>query len=183
VLSIEPPPGFKAEPQTIRYGSGTQLREIATVQRVDLSSPSGKATILVRLRNDAGVIADRTIDIDFRNSTMTARGYLIVGLIGVVIGFLIKLGMKALSVVPPPIAGAQAARDRDAPEHPLVRFAREHYYTVDLLVTLLIGFLVLLASLTGVIPPAGTQWPAALVTGAGVGVLANNELVGRIGRR
>jgi hypothetical protein len=42
---------------------------------------------------------------------------------------------------------------------------------------------VLLASLTGVVPPAGTQWPAALVTGAGVGVLANNELVGRIGRR
>jgi len=181
VLSVEPPPGFKVEPQTVRYTGGTEIREVMTLQRIDPTALSGTRKLLVRLRNDTAVLATETVDLTYEDSTLSTSRYLWLGLLGVIIGYIVKLALKGLAAVPDPIPPVTESQ-RVTAEHWFVAFVRKHYLGVDFTLTMLIGFLVLLGTLTGVLPPAGTRWPAAVWTGAAIGVLANNELLGSLKR-
>jgi hypothetical protein len=174
-LSLEPPPGFKVEPQSFQLTGAAPMRRIAVLQRVDSAVASGSRQLLARL-SEGTSSTDKELDFTFTNTTITTSRYLLVGLLGVLMGYVIKLVVKVFSSLPAPPADAGQA----VAEGPISRFIKAHYYTVDLLLTLAIGALVLLANLAGSAPQPGTQWPSAIVFGAGIGVLANNDLVARL---
>lgn len=177
-LSLEPPPGFKVEPQSIQLTGAAPMRRMAVLQRVDAAVSTGSRRLLVRLTEGTTTI-DAPLDFTFTNTTISTRRYLLLGLLGVMIGYLIKLLTKVFSAIPAPPLTA-LANVEPVEEGPITRFIKAHYYTTDFLLTVALGVLIMLANLAGTAPPPGTQWPSAIVFGAGIGLLANNDLVGRL---
>jgi hypothetical protein len=181
-LSLEPPPGFKVEPQSFQLTGAAPIRRMAVLQRVDAGVASGSRRLLARLTEGTTTptVTDTALEFAFINTTISTSKYLLLGLFGVMVGYLIKLLMKVFSAIPaPPPPNVQPNADPVA-EGPITRFIKAHYYTADFLFTLAIGALVLLANLAGTAPQPGTQWPSAIVFGAGIGVLANNDLIARL---
>jgi hypothetical protein len=179
-LALEPPPGFKVEPQSFQLTGQASIRRMAVLQRVDAGVASGNRQLLARLSEGTSppTVTDTALEFTFTNTTIATSTYLLLGLLGVIVGYLIKLVMKVFSAIPvPPLVQLNA----DAvTEGPITRFIKAHYYTADFLLTLAVGALLLLANLAGAAPPPGTQWPSAIVFGVGIGVLANNDLIARL---
>ncbi len=183
-LSIEPPPGFKTEPQSLQLLGPLPHTRTILVQRVDSAVPSGQRTILAHYR-DTPTSATGRIDFVHENVTVGTLSYLILGMVGVVFGYAIKMILKVFTALPVPQIALFALKDgtETRAEGPITKFVRDHYYTVDLGLTIAIGFLVLLSNLTESGPAAGTRWSAAVLLGAGIGVLANNDLLARLSPR
>jgi hypothetical protein len=184
VLSLQPPPGFKCDPQSFALTGDTPITRVAALQRIDPDTASGRRALFVQLR-DGAISTEELAPFQFQSSTLGTVSYLAYGLFGVVLGWLIKWSVKAFGAlpVPEPARAAGVAPADTGRESVFFAFVRTHYFAVDLALSLTIGFLALLANLSGGAPPAGTQWTSAIPLGAGIGVLANNELVGRLGRR
>lgn len=181
-LSLEPPPGFKVEPQSFQLTGSTPIRRMAALQRVDSGVASGNRRLLARLVEGTSppTATDTALEFTFTNTTIATSEYLLLGLLGVMVGYLIKLVMKVFSAIPaPPLENLQPNADPVA-DGPITRFIKARYYTADFLLTLAVGALVLLANLAGAAPQPGTQWPSAIVFGVGIGVLANNDLIARL---
>lgn len=125
--------------------------------------------------------------------------FYLVGLLGVLLGWASKLVVKAhAGKTPPPIvtglflspreaaANAQAMASGRGPVHGS-RFAvwlsssAPAYYAVDLLLTLVIAFLALVAlSREGHAPDAASTWQGAMILGFGLGLLTPSDLLGKV---
>jgi hypothetical protein len=112
--------------------------------------------------------------------------FLLIGGLGILIGYALRLAIRSTSRVPAPAFGqprddVQALGGGDGW---LTRTIRNHplaYLLVDGLVTLLLGLGAMLAMMTNDrLPDAGTTWHGTLLLGAGLGLLANSELVTRL---
>ena len=114
------------------------------------------------------------MEADAQLSTAT---YLILGGLGIATGYSLRLLVKVLSAVPAP----QPALGPADGEGPITSFVIGHYYAVDFIVTLVLGFLALFALMQGARPPqVASAWPHAITLGASLGLLTNSELITRL---
>lgn len=105
--------------------------------------------------------------------------YLLVGLTGVAIGYAVRMLVLALKAVQPQVE-AQTLAAEESPKG-LRKFVLEHYWTVDFAVTLVLGFLALVALMKDGRPPAtATYWHHAAMLGVGLGLLTNSDLLTRV---
>lgn len=124
--------------------------------------------------------------------------FYLVGLAGVLLGWASKLVVKThAGRTPPPIVAGlflsprEAAADAEAMasgkgrrESKLATWLSSSalaYYAVDLLLTLAIAFVVLVAlSREGRAPDAASTWQGAMILGFGLGLLTPGDLLGRV---
>lgn len=106
--------------------------------------------------------------------------YFLWGILGIVLGYLLRLFIKVLSEVTPP----QLAPVPGAPEPgPLKQFVQRYYFFIDCGVTAAIGFLALVALVQDGQPPQNASyWYTALAVGVGMGLLTNSELLTKLPR-
>jgi hypothetical protein len=104
--------------------------------------------------------------------------FLLFAVLGVVIGYWVRLIVKVLGTIePPPADVAQGAPQTGRITH----FVKTHYYSVDFLVTLALAFVVLATFIQNGRPPqAGAAWYGAMATGVGLGLFTNSELLTRL---
>jgi hypothetical protein len=109
---------------------------------------------------------------------ITLRIFFLFAVVGVVIGYWVRLIVRVLGTIEtPPADEAEGA----AKTGPITDFVKKHYYTVDFLVTLVLAFIVLATFIQGGRPPqAGAAWYGALATGVGIGLFTNSELLTRL---
>lgn len=108
--------------------------------------------------------------------------YFMWGILGIVIGYFLRLFLKVLSEVTPE-APAPVANQSAGKVGWITRLVKRHYYLVDCAVTAAIGFLVLVALVQDGQPPQNaTYWYTALAMGVGLGLLTNSELLTKIPR-
>jgi hypothetical protein len=132
--------------------------------------------------------------------TVPVERYLLLGIVGILFGFGVRLVMKARDSIPvaqqplpappafPAAPAAQAAPVNDGttlgPIGTWLASKPAHFYSVDCLVTLVLGFGALLALLSaGHVPDTAAQWYGALLLGFALGLLTNSELVTRLPTR
>ena len=108
--------------------------------------------------------------------------YLLIGCVGIALGYLLRLLVKALAATtPPPLAPANP--EQVAKIGPIGKFVNNHYYWTDFMVTVLLGFLALLYLVhSGSPPDSASQWYGALILGVSFGALTNSELITKLGR-
>jgi hypothetical protein len=105
------------------------------------------------------------------------------GLIGIFLGYWLRLFVKILSSITPPqplsiATGISLTKGR------LTAFVIAHYYAIDLAVTIAIGFLILVSLIKDGNPPDNAlSWYSALAMGVGLGLLTNSELLTKLTSR
>lgn len=185
VLSLTVPEGFKAEPSSVTIPA----RQGEYLWTPKLTPPS-RNTVLEKGRiwieltlQEAGkpiqLLDRRSLLFDYHPG-VDLRSFILLGLLGIAIGYLVRLFIKILSEVPTPSPSPVAGEQSPGP---LTRFVQRHYYSVDFSVTLVIGFLALVTMIADGRPPQNASWwYSALAVGVGLGLLTNSELVVKIRR-
>lgn len=112
--------------------------------------------------------------------------YLIWGLVGVALGYVLRLLTKVLASIPmpspaPPDPNAGQNNPIVAATGEITKFVQKHYYLVEFTVTCVLGFLALLAlAKSGMAPDGAAYWNGALLLGVSLGFLTNTDLILRI---
>ena len=113
--------------------------------------------------------------------TISVAIYLFFGLSGIFLGYWIRIFVKILSSTTPPQPAPVATGN--PPQNPgnITAWVMRHYYAVDMSVTEIIGFMVLIAMIKDGNPPDnGSYWYSSLATGLGLGTLTNSDLFTRL---
>jgi len=110
--------------------------------------------------------------------------YFVIGVLGIAIGYSARLVVDSLNALPKPVlpAAVAAGGGGGAPDLGWVStFIKTHYYLMDFLVTLILGFLALVALVKdNHAPDSGLYWYSALGLGFGIGLLTNSDLITRL---
>jgi len=198
-IVLSAPSGFHLEPQRFPVPvsfSGSEYRNLVKVSRTG-DGPGRGRSLIVRLQKGGSTdfdppLAIQPVTFDYAPLLGVSR-YLIVGLIGIIFGYLARAATKLLSSTKPPdhqIASKhlQQLRDtalankapQDAPSAVHVAVFR-YWYAVDFTVTVLLGGLVLVATMKDGLPPVtASYWHTALTAGFALGLLTNSELLTRV---
>lgn len=180
-IRLSAPPGFRADPAVVSIGPLSGRATKSFNLRVDSAQIlTGQHAALIEVTVGSGpesrIVASQSLLVDYLHE-IALWEYFLFGLIGICLGYGIRLILKARESVPAPLP---APAEGEAPG-PVTKFVREHYYLADFLLTVSLG-LIALAGLAkvGRPPDAAAAWYAAGVLGAGLGVLTNNELLKKI---
>lgn len=108
--------------------------------------------------------------------------YLLVGVAGIAIGYVVRMLVLTLKAVEPQVEAEKLATS-EGPKG-LRKFVLQYYWWVDFSVTLVLGFLALLALMKDGRPPVtATYWHHAAMLGVGLGLLTNSDLLTRVQAR
>jgi uncharacterized membrane protein len=179
-------PGQGSSPNTARVSLGAVQGRVTKVFMLDPPSrsiPRGKYRLLASVAAtppnaaEETVLAQSEFDVDYVPA-ISLIPYLGLGLVGIVAGYLLRLLVKVLASITPPVPFTKNTGDG-----PITRFVKKYYYLVDCLVTLVLGLFVLLYLIKdGHVPDSAAYWYGALVTGVGLGLLTNSELITKLPR-
>lgn len=184
-VELTAPLGFKLDPMTLTLPAFTNsLSETVVLKAVDAETLPGKKFVEAKLYDPAtgkskSILASAHFEFNYVVTDISLRIYFVMGVLGVFFGYWIRLLVKVLGTVPAPppapVPGAAVG--------PITAFVQKHYYLVDLLVTLLLGFLVLVSLVQGNRPPqVGSHWYTALTAGVGLGLFTNSDLITKLRR-
>lgn len=185
VLEVTPPVGFVVTPSSKLDlpAFDAHLRETRlSLKRADSSAPIGPATVYAHLFQDAKsqhALAEGSVQFKYLER-ISVCVYLSWGVIGIFIGYGIRLIIRVQQTVPAP---APAPPEGPVPPAPgkITQFVTNHYYLVDCSLTVVIGFLALLVLLKdNHVPDTGLYWYAALGSGVALGALTNSELITKV---
>jgi len=187
ILEVTPPVGFVVTPQNKlalpAFDAHLRLTQL-WLKRMNSSTPIGTSTVHVHLFQDAvnpRALVDSSIQFKYYER-ISVCAYLSWGILGIVLGYLIRLIIKAQQSVPAP-APAPPGPAIPAPPAPgpITRFVTKYYYPVDGALTVLIGFLALLVLLKDHHAPDNVlYWYSALGSGVALGALTNSELITKV---
>jgi len=185
VLEIQPPPGFKADPGSIEFPeSAKKAVLISSLTAGGKVRTTGEKLLIVNLRGSPQVggarprLASASLAFDYTRE-ISVTHFLLLGSLGILIGYGLRLVLEILKSLPRPNPAPE-----DDTAGPITRFVKRNFFLVDLLVTLGLGFLALVALTKDGRPPAnGAYWYTALTVGVGLGLLTNSELLTRTGGR
>jgi hypothetical protein len=179
------PPGFVVDPASLRFEPQPGKRIVAvTVRRMNDVSTSeysilAHATALAS-GNGPPFAVDQAITFNYTRR-LAVKAYFILGMAGFILGYFLRIITGVLKKIPPPapaISGGGAGNGQDGP---VTAFVKRHYYMVDLVVSLVLAFVVLLYLMKEGHPPdSASVWSGALLIGVGLGFLTNNDLLARI---
>ena len=129
--------------------------------------------------NGSPLAVDQVVTFTY-TKRLEVKFYFLLGLVGFIVGYLLRIVTGVLKNVPAP-APVIAAGGAGGQDGPVTTFVKRHYYTVDFLVSFALAFVVLLYLMReGHAPDSAAAWSGALLTGIGLGFLANNDLLARI---
>jgi len=149
-------------------------------QNAKIYLPSGRLNFTAALSDKSGQVASSTIAVEYE-SGIALSFYFAIGSLGIALGYLVRIVIDTLGSLPKP--PAMALPDAPTPG-PLGRFISVHYYLVDFMVSLLLGFAALVALVKEGHPPeTGSAWYSALVLGLGLGLFTNSDLITRLRTR
>lgn len=183
VLEIHGSTDFIITPSTITLPAVTRsVIENVTVSLVNPQLLAGDQGLTVTLSqtNDPAtrkILVSKLVKFAY-TPEISLRMFFLFAVVGVVIGYWVRLIVRVLGAIEPPAADAAEGA---AQTGPITNFVKGHYYTVDFLVTLALAFVVLATFIQGGRPPqAGAAWYGALATGVGIGLFTNSELLTRL---
>lgn len=195
--TIRPRPGFIATRPTLDVAEGARKTALVFELRAAAGAPTAGDLV-------ASVTAAPGLPLNEGHYTFTYAPLVSLGafyplaLAGILIGWLTKLLVKAAAGKTPPPAVANlfqsprtlaqnvaAVRAGQTPAKSAFAAKLEGsagiYYFADGVLTLVIGFLVLLAlTKDGAAPAAASHWQGAMITGFGLGVLTPQDLLGKV---
>jgi hypothetical protein len=141
----------------------------------DVAQDTGTGTASGRIMQRGRILTQTAVPIDVVR-TLGLAPYFWLGLIGVFVGWLLRIVLFAQSRVPVPNPAPVA--DTADTGGKITRFVEKHYYAVDMGLALTLGALALLALATDGNPPERTDSKVtAFVFGVALGALTNSELL------
>jgi len=182
-LEIHGSPDFKITPSMIALPSITRtIIESVTIETVNPKTLAGEQALTVTLSQTSNSTGTKILVSKLTNFTYTPeislRLFFVFAMIGVAVGYWIRLIVSVLGSVDPPPADEPAG---SPPGGPITKFVKGHYYTVDFLVTVALAFIVLATFVQSGRPPtSGAAWYGALASGVGIGLFTNSELLTRL---
>jgi hypothetical protein len=175
------PPEFTAEPANLKFDQpGKRIVAVMVHRTGDV--PSGEYSLLAHAvaqpsGSGPALATDQVVAITY-TKRLAVKYYFLLGAIGFVIGYSLRILTAVLKKVPAP---NPAPEDGSAADGPVTVFVKEHYYSVDFFVSLVLALVVLLYLMKEGHPPdSAIVWSGALLTGIGLGFLTNNDLLARI---
>lgn len=186
-VEVTPPPGFTVSPKSYQLGTtaGTKTRQFEVqTPRAYIAPANWRFFILFSARN--AELASLSVPFPYR-SGIPLYQYFLLGVFGIGVGYLARLVVDSLNALPKPVLPVPAAVAGPAGALPapdlgwFTAFIRNHYYFMDFVVTLVLGFLALTVLIKDNHPPdSGMYWYSALSLGFGIGLLTNSDLVTRL---
>jgi hypothetical protein len=186
VLEITPPVGFAVLPQnkiTLPVFNGAYRETGFSLKRTGSSALIGPTKLNVRLLPDANShLSPAFGEVQFSyKERISVCAYLAWGLLGIVVGYLIRIIIKAQQSVPAPLPAPDPNAPQPPPPGPITRFVAKYYYGVDGGLTVVLGLLALLLLLKdNHVPDTALYWYTALGAGVALGALTNSELITRV---
>jgi hypothetical protein len=186
-LQIFAPPGFTVSPSSFQLGSGSGVKTRQfQIQTPHTYLPKANWEIVILLSDKNGDLASSSYPFDY-GAGISVPMYFLIGVLGIAMGYIARLVVDSLNSLPKPVIVASAV----APSGGVVPdlgwftdFIRHHYYLMDFFVTLLLGFLALVALVKdNHAPDSGLYWYSALGLGFGIGLLTNSDLITRLRTR
>jgi len=183
-IAVVAPAGFKADPQAFSLPQCLgKMTQTGVLKAVDSDTRPGEGYVIHAQASATGatpnqsLLTDQALAFAYVTNQISLGLYFALGVLGILIGWNLRILLNVLSAVSPPtpapIAGAG----------PITAFVRNHYYLVDALVTLALGFFALVALTQGNRPPqSGAFWYSALAMGASLGLLTNSDLLLKLKR-
>ena len=163
-----------------RGSTGTRI--VTAVVKRDQTALSGDYVLIAHATasgSGATISFDQQIDFTFTRR-LSIRCYVLLGLAGFLGGYFVRILTTVLKVIPAPSPAPQQGGDAGG-DGPVTRFAKAHYYLVDISVSTMLGLAALLYLIRDSHPPdSASAWYGALLTGFGLGFLTNNDLMARI---
>jgi hypothetical protein len=184
ILEVTPPVGFSVLPQnkiTLPVFNTTYKETGFSLKRTGSSAIIGQAKVSVHLSPDANShLSPAFGEIQFNYKERISNcSYIVWGLIAIIIGYGIRLILKAQQAVPAPLPAP--ALPAPPPGGPITRFVTKYYYPVDCTLTVIIGILALLVLLKdNHVPDTTLYWYSALGAGVALGALTNSELITKV---
>jgi hypothetical protein len=183
-LHVTSPPDFTVSPSSSPVCSSTGINiERFVVQTPHTYLPPANWTFVAFVSDKNGQLAAVTCALKY-GAGLSLMYYFILGILGIAIGYSARLVVDSLNALPKPVlpAAAAAGVGGGAPDLGWVStFIKTHYYLMDFLVTLILGFLALVALVKdNHAPDSGLYWYSALGLGFGIGLLTNSDLVTRL---
>jgi hypothetical protein len=175
------PPGFAAEPSSLKFDQPGKTILAVTIRRTG-DVPTGEFSLLAHAAaqpsgTGPALATDQVVTLSYTRR-LAVRFYFLLGAIGFVVGYLLRIVTAVLKKVPAP---NPAPGDGSAADGPITVFVKQHYYLVDFLVSLVLALVVLLYLMKDGRPPdSAIAWSGALLTGIGLGFLTNNDLLAKI---
>jgi len=187
-ITVVPPPGFKADPQAFSLPDFTgKMTQTSVIKALDSDvRPGERYVIQAQGYVSSGpasktVLVDQTLAFDYRTNQISLGTYFALGVLGILIGYWLRLLLKVLSAVSPPSPAPPGPAASAPGVGPITAFVQKHYYAVDLLVTLALGFFALVAFTQGNRPPqTASFWYSAMAVGLGLGLLTNSDLLTKL---
>lgn len=182
-IEFEPQAKFKVEPSALDVNKGsTGTRIVTAVVKRDRTSLSGDYVVIAHATaSGSGTASSFDQQINFAFTRRLSIGcYVLLGLAGFLAGYAVRILTTVLKVITPPSPEPQHGGNAGG-DGPMTRFAKAHYYLVDISVSALLGLAALLYLIRdGHAPDSASAWYGALLTGFGLGFLTNNDLMARI---
>ena len=182
------PPEFVAEPTNLTFDANPGKRIVAVIIRRVGDPLSGDYAVLVHATaqpsaSGSGIAIDQVVNFTY-TKRLQVKFYFIFGLLGFIVGYLLRIVTGVLKQVPAPVPLAETdggGGPGKSGDGPITAFVKQHYYRVDFSVSLVLAFVVLLYLMREGHPPdSAAAWYGALLTGIGLGFLTNNDLLARI---
>jgi hypothetical protein len=181
------PPGFVVDPTNLRFDPQPGKRIVAVNLRRTSDVASAEYSVLahaIALPSGSGgsaLAVDQAVTFTYTRR-LEVKFYFLLGLAGFVLGYLLRIVTGVLKRIPAPAPALPVDGDgATGQDGPVTIFVKRHYYTVDFLVSLALAFAVLLYLMKEGHPPdSAAAWYGAVLTGIGLGFLANNDLLARI---
>ena|ERR1700733_263679 len=182
-LQILAPPGFTVTPASFQLGTtaGVKIRQFE-VQTPHTYFPAANWNFLIILSDKTGDLANLTYSFKYE-AGVSLWLYFLFGIGGIAVGYIARLVVDSLNNLPKPvIVAAVPPPTSGVPDLGwFTKFIKAHYYLMDFFVTLVLGFLALVALVKdNHAPDSGLYWYSALGLGFGLGLLTNSDLVTRL---
>jgi hypothetical protein len=199
-IVLNAPAGFKLDPQSFNVPVGFVESEYRNLVKVSPTGdePGRGRLLTIQLKKTGAPPTAPPLgsgEVPFEYAPLLGvRRYLLVGLLGIILGYMARAATKLLSSSKPPdheVARFKLQEQRTAalaanappaatPSAAHVAVFR-YWYALDFMVTVLLGGLVLVATMKDGLPPiTASYWHAALTAGFALGLLTNSELLTKV---
>ena len=185
MVRLVPPDGFRVDPEVLP-ATGTAVTRLVQLRRSEGGRGRERQLIvrIFRQENDAKkavtVITEKAFEFRY-DPLMAVPQYLLMGGIGIVLGYFIRAATKQLAKTPPDHQVERAKIQNDTTSSTARKWFVTHWYAIDFLVTLIVGTVVLVVAMKDGLPPTtAPHWHNAFGTGFALGLLTNSELLTRI---
>lgn len=180
-LVVYAPIGFSADPQSVALPA---LDEKLTIERriklkaVDANRPNGPRAVSAELAvttdtTPARLVASVAGNFKYTNTCISISTYLMWGILGVVIGYVVRYVVNVLKKSTPTATAELFGVSTTIPE--------KYYYLIDGAVTAVIGFLVLGSLIKNGRPPEqACAWYSSILAGVALGFLTNSDLMTKL---